>query len=267
MIDWDDAYANMAHIPNGDALPARWLSNAAAYRASAARFEEHSYGPHPREKFDVVWPDATPKGLAVFVHGGYWLQTDKSYWSDLAEGARAAGWAVCLPQYTLAPEARISQITRQIACAISAAAALVAGPIRLAGHSAGGHLVSRMMCADTSLDPSPIGRIAHTLSISGLHDLRPLLRTKMNVDLHLDLAEATAESAALNVPHAAAHVTTWVGGGERPEFLRQAELLPLMWGSFDVSAQMVVDAGHDHFSVLDGLKRKDSDITKAFVGT
>jgi len=246
VIDWDDAYANMAHIPNGDALPARWLSNAAAYRASAARFEEHSYGPHPREKFDVVWPDATPKGLAVFVHGGYWLQTDKSYWSDLAEGARAAGWAVCLP---------------------SAAAALVAGPIRLAGHSAGGHLVSRMMCADTSLDPSLIGRIAHTLSISGLHDLRPLLRTKMNVDLHLDLAEATAESAALNVPHATTHVTTWVGGGERPEFLRQAELLPLMWGSFDVSAQMVVDAGHDHFSVLDGLKRKDSDITKAFVGT
>src|SRR3546814_5563195 len=50
----------------------------------------------------------SPAGLAVFVHGGYWMAFDKSSWSHLAAGAVARGWAVALPSYTLCPEARIS---------------------------------------------------------------------------------------------------------------------------------------------------------------
>jgi len=33
MRDWDDAYANSAHIPGADKLPALWAERAAAYRA------------------------------------------------------------------------------------------------------------------------------------------------------------------------------------------------------------------------------------------
>lgn len=84
----------------------------------------------------------------MFVHGGFWMRLDKSYWTDLAEGARDLGWAVCIPSYTLAPVARISEITKQIAAAIEKAGNLVGGPIRLVGHSAGGHLVTRMICAN-----------------------------------------------------------------------------------------------------------------------
>ena len=88
----------------------------------------------------------------------------------------------------------LSQITGQIARAIAHAAARVDGPIRLSGHSAGGHLVTRMVCADSPLEAGVRNRIEHTLSISGLHDLRPLLHTGMNDTLHLDLAEARAEN-------------------------------------------------------------------------
>lgn len=266
MTDWDDAYANMAHITGGDALPDRWMADAAAYRASGVWIEEHAYGADERELFDLVWPDGTPKGIAVFVHGGYWIQTDKSFWTDLAEGARASGWAVCLPQYTLAPDARIAQITQQIGRAITVAAHMVAGPIRLAGHSAGGHLVARMMCDDTPLFPDLNARVDHCLSISGLHDLRPLMRTKMNAKLQLDPPEAARESAALRTPHPRANITAWVGGCERPEFIRQARMLPLMWAGFDVTARLVLDGEHNHFSLLDGLKDKDSAIANAFVG-
>lgn len=259
MIDWDDAYANMAHIAGSAELPAHWAAEAAAYRASGVRCDlDTPYGTADREKFDLIWPDAAPKGLAMFIHGGYWMRLSKSDWTQYAEGARARGWAVALPSYTLAPEARLSDMTRQIAEAISKAAALVDGPIRLSGHSAGGHLVSRMLCDPPLLSPAVIDRIEHVVSISGLHDLRPLMKTQMNETLHLDLAEARAESAALLEPLPNSRLTAWVGGKERPEFIRQSELLTMAWSGFDVRTKCVVDGDHHHFSVIEGLKSPDS---------
>ena len=264
--DWDDAYANMAYVAGSDAFPATWTADGAAYRASGVQWEEHSYGTDLRERFDVFWPKGQPKGLAVFVHGGYWLRTGKSDWSQFAEGARQRGWAVCLPQYTLAPDARISQITAQIGRAISTAANLVSGPIRLAGHSAGGHLVSRMMCEDTPLATDLMNRLECCVSISGLHDLRPIMRTEMNDKLALDRAEARQESAALQDPHRTARMTAWVGGGERPEFIRQAQILQTVWSGFDVEINLHIDGKHDHFSVIEGLKDWQSSLTTCFVG-
>ena len=262
MRDWDDAFANSAYIAGSEALPALWTRQAADYRKSGVRIDcDMPYGDSPREVFDLIWPDQTPKGLAVFVHGGYWLATDKSMWTHLAEGARAQGWAVCLPSYTLAPDARISQITQQIHAAITQASNTVAGPIRIAGHSAGGHLVARMACAGREID-----RLDRVVSISGIHDLRPLLQTKMNATLQMDIAEASAESPILLHPDPRVKVTAWVGAKERPEFIRQAQLLAMMWDGLDADVRCHLDAGHDHFSVIEGLKDVDSALTNAFVG-
>lgn len=269
--DWDDAFANMAHVANSHELPGFWSARAADYRASmrasGQRLElDIAYGEHPREAYDLVWPEGEARGLATFVHGGYWMRLDKSHWTDFAEGARARGWVVCLPSYTLTPEARVSEITSQIGRAVEHAATRVAGPIRLSGHSAGGHLVTRMLCEDSPLPDNTRSRIEHTLSISGLHDLRPLLHTRMNETLHLDLAEARRESAVLAQPAAAAPLTCWVGGGERPEFIRQAQLLADIWGGLDVPTACHVDGDHNHFTVLEGLKDPASEITAAFAG-
>jgi len=264
MKDWDDAYANMAHVADSAALPAHWAAEAAAYRASGVVVEEDiAYGDAPRQRLDLVWPDGTPEGLVVFVHGGYWMRLHKSDWTQFAEGARASGWTVAVPGYTLTPNARISGITCEIRAAVSYAAGRVAGPIRLVGHSAGGHLVSRMVCADMDI---PLGdRIARVMSISGLHDLRPLMRTAMNDTLGLDLTEARAESPALLEPRAGTRLTAWVGGGERPEFIRQTQLIGLAWEGFDVETQVVVDSVHHHFSVIEGLRNEDSAILSALL--
>jgi len=120
-------------------------------------------------------------------------------------------------------------MTREIGAAISCAAGEVAGPLRLAGHSAGGHLVSRMVCADTPLASDVVSRVSGAVSISGLHDLRAMLNLALNETLHVDMTEAIAESAALQVPLAGTQMTAWVGGGERPEFIRQSQLLEVMW--------------------------------------
>ena len=268
MRDWDDAYANSAHIPGADRFPPLWTERAASYRAGLRAFRpDIAYGASERQRLDLILPDGRPRGLVVFVHGGYWMRFDKSSWTDLAEGARHHGWAVALPSYTLAPAARISDITAEIAAAIKTAAAQVEGPIRLAGHSAGGHLVTRMLCDDSRLDPSIHDRIEATLSISGLHDLRPLLKTAMNATLRMTMEEARLESAALHLPRGMSPVTAWVGGDERPEFIRQAELMANVWAGFDVLTRLVVEPGRNHFSVVDGLKDPSSQITATLIGS
>ena len=252
-IDWDDAYANMPYVPGAEALPAQWAAQAEAFRASGVTIDTVRYGPAPRCEMDILSPVQRCVGLMIFVHGGYWMKFDRSYWTHLAKGALDRGWAVAIPSYTLAPEARVAQMTAEIGAAINHAAQIVPGPIRLAGHSAGGHLVSRMICTDTTLPQDVQDRIGHTVSISGLHDLRPLLWTKLNATLNLDADEAVAESAALATPRPGVSVTAWVGGDERPEFIRQAQALDVMWSGLGAQTACVVEPGHNHFSVVEAL--------------
>ena len=176
---WDDAYANGAYIEDGDAYPAKWASAAAGFRqamTAVGRAElDRPYGPLPRERFDLFLPDRPAVGAVVYVHGGYWMAFDKSSWSHLAAGALAHGWAVAMPSYRLCPDERIAGIVAEVGRAVSAVAARVAGDLRLVGHSAGGHLVSRLCCRDSPLPDAVRARVRHTVSISGLHDLRPVL--------------------------------------------------------------------------------------------
>ncbi|MDT8329334.1 MAG: alpha/beta hydrolase, partial [Roseovarius sp.] len=184
-MNLDDAYANVPYIPGGAGYPARWSEQAQAFRdvlAAERRAELGlSYGPSERQAFDLFHPEGAAKGLLVFVHGGYWLRFDRSFWSHLAAGALVRGWAVAMPSYDLCPEVRIADITAQIARAVTAAAARVDGPIALAGHSAGGHLVARMAVPGV-LPDDVAARLSHVMPISPVSDLRPLLETSMNAD-------------------------------------------------------------------------------------
>src|SRR4051812_43007605 len=139
--DWENAYANSVNIARGDDWPNAWIEPASAYRAmlsgeGRAKLDI-GYGDGERNRFDLFLPVGAPKGLVVFVHGGYWVRFDKSYWSHLASGSVAHGYAVAMPSYTLCPQTRISGITREIGAAVATAAAIVPGPIHLTGHSAG----------------------------------------------------------------------------------------------------------------------------------
>lgn len=266
-MDWDDAYANAAHITGADDYPPRWQHAAAALRdALGPRAREIAYGEASAERLDLFLPEDSPQGLVVFVHGGYWRRFGRRDWSHLAAGSLARGWAVAMPGYTLCPEIRVSGITCQVGDAITRAAAEVTGPIRLAGHSAGGHLVCRMLCADAPLPAEIAARIGGTVSISGVHDLRPLLRTSINGDLRLDAAEARAESPALLEPRDGVRLTCWVGADERPEFVRQNALLANVWTGLGAVTAAVEVPGRHHFDIIDGLAEPDSPLMQALLG-
>jgi acetyl esterase/lipase len=269
LIDWDDAYTNAAYIPDGDSYPSRWLKLAEAYRQSLGAHGRSklniAYGAGDRQKYDLFKPAGSANGLMIFIHGGYWLRFDRSYWSHLAQGAVDSGWSVAMPSYTLAPEASVAQITREVARAVTGIADEHAGPIVLAGHSAGGHLASRMLCRNSPLPASVQSRIGHVMSISGLHDLRPLLRTAMAAKLFRSDEEAAAESPALLEPATGARIACWVGTEERPEFLRQNDLLANIWTGLGADMQCRHASGRHHFNVIDDLSDAGSEMLRCLL--
>lgn len=269
VTDWEAAYTNGAYIVDGDRWPAAWGEPAKSFRdrlTAAGRAKlDLVYGPAARNRFDLFLPEGQPKGLVVFVHGGYWLQLDKSYWSHLAAGSIAAGYAVAIPSYTLCPDNRIGGIGKEIAAAITAAADLVEGPIILTGHSAGGQLVARMMTTTSPLGEAIRERIRHVLAISGVHDLRPIMKRKMNKELRIDDAEAGAESPALLEPVDSIRLTCWVGGAERAEFIRQNALLANIWTGLGAATAVVVEPDKHHYSVLDGLTDAEHPLTRTLL--
>jgi arylformamidase len=228
--DWDDAYANAPHIPGGADYPGRWAEKAAAFRALVPP-RVLAYGPHPRERLDLFLPDGEARGLVVFVHGGYWRAFDRSHWSHLAAGAarpRLGGGAALLRAHARGAHRGHHRGDRPRHRGRRRA---VAGPIRLAGHSAGGHLVTRQVCTDTGLAAGTAER-PHRARRLDQRPARPAPAPAHRAQRQTStstLEEARAESPALREPREGVRLTAWVGAAERPEFLRQSALIANVW--------------------------------------
>lgn len=255
MQDMDEAYKNGAYIPEAEVYPAKWSELAQRFRARLGGRAELGlrYGPGVCNLFDLFRPEGAVRGLLVFIHGGYWLAFGRESWSHLAAGALARNWAVAMPSYTLAPEARITQMTAEVAEAVRAASAIISGPVVVTGHSAGGHLAARMGCADVSLP-----MVRRVVPISPLSELGPLRQTEMNADLRFDAAEVASESPARLPLRSGCTAHVWVGGQERPAFLWQARTLSEAWGC----GWTVAPTKH-HFDVIDDLADPSSALLNA----
>lgn len=262
-MDPSDAYEVGKYIPDAACYAPRWAMAAAAFRdgLGTRALSGLTYGPADRQRFDLFLPVGNPVGLVVFIHGGYWKAFDRTSWSHLAAGPVGRGWVVAMPSYTLAPVARITEITHEIAAAVTAAAKMVAGPVVVTGHSAGGHLAARMRCADVPLAAGVAGRLARIVPISPLSDLRPLMRTAMNTDLRLDVAEARDESPVLHSRLHDIETVVWVGAEERPAFLDQARWLADTWPQ----TALQVAPGRHHFDVIEELAQSDSPLVRALL--
>lgn len=261
-VTLDDAYANADHIPGAKDYPPRWSAASAAFRAGLGTRAELGvgYGPSVRQVYDLFHPAGPSHGTVIFVHGGYWKAFDRTVWSYLAAGPLARDRTVAMVGYDLCPEVRIGKITRQIAKAINAVAERTTGEIALTGHSAGGHLVARMLAP--GMLPEPVrARVRRVVPISPVADLEPLLQTSMNDILRLDPDEARAESPVHQPKPEGVEVTVWVGADERPAFLDQARWLADAW-----DLPQVVAPGKHHFDVIDPLADPESELVAALLG-
>ena len=264
-LDWDDAFNNFVNIENPNTLIDEWRERSSSFKNNSSTIGHMEldvpYSDHSREKYDIFLPKGSSKGTIVFLHGGFWFRTGKEHWSFTAQGILSQGWTVILPSYPQAPEFKISEITISISALVNHVIEKVHGSIRMIGHSAGGHLASRMIC-ENILQKSLVARIEKIISVSGLYDLRPLLMTKLNEVLKLDYEEAIYESSCLYEP-TKTKLTCWVGANERPEFLRQNRILAEAWSKKLKNIDSYYDKGKDHFSVIDQLEEQESFLTRS----
>lgn len=194
------------------------LSDAA--RGSGACIAGIPYGAHPREAFEL-FPAAPGAPLVVFIHGGYWQSLTRERFAFVATPLRAAGFAVALPSYPLAPDRRLGDI---VASADRSVDAIIAATIArgerpsgwfASGHSAGGHLA--LLAARRPRAVPLLGVVA----LSPICDIGPLQGTSLDAALSLSEREI-ADLSPLRLEVPAAPVRLFVGEDETPGFRNQA---------------------------------------------
>jgi arylformamidase len=264
-------YNNRAAVPDHP----RWFARYAELSAAAcARYRPQldlRYGPGPKETLDLFLPPEPARATFVFLHGGYWRALDKRDFSFVAAPFVEQGIAVANVNYDLCPEVSIATIVGECERAVAwlirdgAAHGASAGRLVVGGHSAGGHLAAMLLATDwTALG---IGRepIAGAVSLSGVHDLAPLVLYSFNTDLKLDAAEAARVSPVNLTPRARTPLVIAVGADETSEFLRQSRILWDRWPAnrpAGMNAPLFVPA-RNHFSVVADYADRESELTRA----
>lgn len=269
--DWyDRMYNNRALVPDSSAHMARWAQQSAQVRAHHANTQDVAYGALPSETLDIFTPqhEAPAPGapVLVFIHGGYWRALDKSDHSFVTPAFTAAGCVVVVVNYALcpgAPEAPVSIafIGEQMELALHWVREHIAqyggdpARITVAGHSAGGQLAALLLATPWSKrhPQLPSNLVRSALSVSGLHDLSPLVRSPLLQSV-LKITDHEVEhcSPCRLAPPTQGTLLCAVGGDESAEFLRQNLLMQQAWGEQRVPHALALP-GLNHFSVLDTL--------------
>jgi arylformamidase len=260
---WLEAqYNNRARVPDYAEVLARWAEASALVRRNSPATLDLPYGDGGAAETLDVFPAANPDApVLVFVHGGYWRALDKSDVSFVAPAFNAQGAMVVVPNYGLCPAVTIEQIVLQVARAVvwtwRNAAQHGGDPSRmaLAGHSAGGHLVTMMLsCRWKELaEEMPLQPLAGALSISGLYDLEPIRHTPfLQTDVQLTPASVARLSPAFFPRPKGGRLYAAVGLDESEEFLRQNLLIRDVWGPTAVPICETIPATN-HFTVMNSL--------------
>ena len=262
-------YNNRAAVADHPQWLAKFAQLSARARDTLRPRIDLRYGPNPKETLDLFVPANRARGTFVFFHGGYWRALDKEDHAFVATAFIQRDIAVAVVNYDLCPVVSIAGIVDECRRALAwvvregerygaSARSIVAG-----GHSAGGHLAAMLMASEPAA--MNLYQLAGAVSLSGLHDLRPLTLFSFNADFRLDDAEAWRLSPIRCPPATRAPVVAAVGGNETSEFLRQTGLLWDAWPRNrppGADGPLVVPDKH-HFSVVIDYADPRSALTEA----
>lgn len=232
-----------------------WTARAEAARRRVPSKLTLRYGPHPREIYDY-FPASHTKGTLIFFHGGYWRSFSKDEFSWVAEPYVQRGISVVVVNYPLCPEVTVRRIASSCEAAIAHflnehADNQERKQVVIAGHSAGGYLTAAMLATDWTyygLTESPfIGAVP----VSGVFDLRPLVRASMNEQIRLSDEQAISWSLLHEEVLVKCPMALMVGGLESDEFIRQSYALAEAWPSISTSTSVV--SNRHHFDVIEAI--------------
>ncbi|MBV8124782.1 MAG: alpha/beta fold hydrolase [Burkholderiaceae bacterium] len=259
--EWFEAqYDNLARVSNSAHLLGRWAEASALVRRSAPCILDIPYagpGSDASECLDIFPSTASKAPVLVFIHGAYWRAFDKSDHSFVAAVYAQAGAMVVIPNYGHCPAVNVEQISMQMAQVLAWVWRNIAdfggdpNRIYVVGHSAGGTLAAMLSCCEWKSLGADLPRqlVKGALSISGLHDLKPLLNVA-SVQADLQLTPAAAKRLSpIHYPAPAAPHYAVVGADESDEFHRQTQVLRSQWGERAVPVCATL-SGLNHFNIL-----------------
>lgn len=206
-------------------------------------------------------PGEAHSATLMFIHGGFWRSLDADLFSFVAPSFVDAGAAVAVIDYPLMPAVRMADVVEACFAAVRflhrEAASLRLDPQRLyvCGNSAGGHLVSELLDAQSQRRRGmPSTAVSGACAISGLYDLEPVRRSFQNEALGLTPQEV-AEFSPLRRPYRpSAPLIATVGGSEMEEFLAQNRRFADVCRATEVAVEHREEAAMDHLTVvLDAL--------------
>jgi arylformamidase len=253
----DTAYDNNKAVANSPALIVARNEASARFRAAHTDALDVPYGDRERTKIDL-YPASDPSTpCLVFIHGGYWQRNSRDLFAMLAEGMAAHGWSVAIPGYSLAPEATLTDIVREISLALDwleaeGPARGIAGPVVLSGWSAGAHLTALALS-------HPL--VTAGLAISGVYDLAPIRDTALNVALKLTDQEV-AELSPLRLPIVHKPLAIAYGSAELPALVWDSRNFYAARKAAGAPGDLVAIDSADHFTILEQLRRSDGALTR-----
>lgn len=227
------------------------------------------YGPHAAQKLDIFRARGESKAVLMFIHGGYWRAMDKRFYNFLAPAFTKAGVTFVNVNYALCPTVTVEEIVRQV---LQAGAWLYRNASNFGGHpqrlyvtgnSAGGHLTAMMLAAlwPVFAPDLPKKVFQGGLSISGVHDLRPLAGAAfLKPQVNFDLAVARRCSPVLMPPATDAKLWTSVGGAEPQAFHDLNSAIAKAWPK--VFAGDIKMPGENHLSIVEKLGDPSSPLFK-----
>jgi len=254
----DLAYNNTAAVQNAAQIQAARSAASAQFRATRPGKLDLPYGSSERQKWDL-FPAAEPTSpCLVFIHGGYWQRGARDMVSVLAEGVRPLGWSAAFIGYDLTPNVTLAELVAQIHAGLDWLGQNgpdfgIAGPIIVAGHSAGGHLAALSLS-------NP--HVKAGLAISGVFELGPLRDTPLNDALRLTDEEVETLSP-LRLPVVNKPLGIAYGTVELPALLEDSRRLHARRANAHAPGPLIPVVGADHFTILDELQKPDGLLTRA----
>jgi len=213
-------------------------------------FFVEKYGDHPRQTMEVFKAAAngTGRGLAIFIHGGFWRAMERQQSRFMAQPFLKRGIDCIILEYRLMPEFRLSDLMADTVAAlrhiakISARTRLSANRI-IAGHSAGAHLAvygtAQARAQGLCLPNDAL------LLFSGVYDIYPVAKTDIGDELEMSPAEVARWSIYSGVSINNQTTAFVVGNDETDDFKRQTFLgAQMLSGDVGENIFLVNDANH-----------------------
>ena len=256
----DREYNPRLIVTDVDTIVKGWKDRSAATRARTGDRLRRAYGATLAEYLDI-FPAGTPNApIHIFIHGGYWRAFGADDFSFIAGSGLARGATTVIVNYELCPKVRITEIVRQVRAAVSwvwrNAPELGADrdSIAVSGHSAGGHLIGRLLATPWERDYGlPPDTLKGACAISGLFDLEPLRWSWLQPAVQFSGDDILNESPIRHLPSTATPVLAAVGALESREFHRQTDAYAEALRQYGTPVQTLDLPGRNHFTVLDDL--------------